>query len=290
MMQFIKIIILFSTLILCASCKESKGKYHLKKKGTFEHIDFLSINNENDIKLKKYDYLYENIILEDSSFSIVLVDLNQNNQFNDSEDLVFIDTAININCELNNINFTNLIKANKLFSIDNKTFSIQSILKRNNFYEIELIKENIKIEEIPIQNRMISKLPENLFYENINNEKINILNNQKKFIYIEFWSTSCSPCIELIPEIKKLNDKYSDIIEIHSIAVLNNYNTRDKAFKFVKKNKDFSWNIGFSNTILESQLRFGRLPMGYLFDSEGNLLIFNATPQKIENFLSEAKS
>ena len=46
----------------------------------------------------------------------------------------------------------------------------------------------------------------------------------------------------------------------------------------------FSWNIGFSNTNLESHLRFGKLPIGYLFDNEGNLLIFNTTPQKIENF------
>ena len=137
---------------------------------------------------------------------------------------------------------------------------------------------------------MISKLPENAFYENINNEKVNILNTSKKFSYIEFWSTSCSSCIELIPEIKKLNDKYSNVIEIHSIAVLNNRNTKEQVYKFVEKSKNFSWNIGFSNTNLESHLRFGRLPMGYLFDNEGNLLIFNATPQKIEKFLLSNRS
>ncbi|WP_448606139.1 TlpA family protein disulfide reductase [Paenimyroides ceti] len=280
-----KKIFFFILLVFFSSCKENK-KHLLTKKSTYEHIDFSSTKDEDSLELKEYDYFYGNIVLDDSPFSIILVDFNQNNQFNDCEDIILIDTPINTdNTELNNINFTNYIKSNKLFSIDDKVFSIKSILKKNSFYEIELSKENVEIDVVPIQNRMISKLPEIISYENINNDKVNILNKNKKFIYIEFWSTSCSPCLELLPKIKNLNDQHSELIEVHSIAVINNRNTKEQIYTFLNENKDLSWNFGFSNNTLESKLRFGRLPMGYLFDTNGNLLIFDATPQKIENFL-----
>jgi len=290
--DFPKTTALFLILISTVSCKETTtGKYLLTKKGVFENIDFrsLSSNVEGDLKLTDYHYFYENINLDGSDFSIVLVDYNQNNEFNDSDDVIKINVPISSNTDLNNLNFTNSIEANKLFSIDTTVFSINSIDKKGTFYEIEINKENLKIDDVPIQNRMISKLPGNLSYEDTNNKKVDILNENKKFIYIEFWSTSCSPCLELIPEIKNLNDQYSDVIEIHSIAVLNNRNTREQIYEFLKSNKELSWNVGFTNKNLESQLRFGGLPMGYFFDNKGNLLIFNATPQKIEEFLSKNK-
>lgn len=277
-------------LISTISCKKSiTNEYILSKKSVFEHIDFLSLDIETDMNLKRYDYLYDNINLDGSDFSLVLIDYNQNNNFNDNDDLIIINAPIISNNDLNNLNFTNTIEINKLFSIDSTVFSINDIDKKCEFYTIKIKKENLKIDDVPFQNRMISKLPKNLFYHSISNEKINILNDQKKFIYIEFWSTSCSPCIELIPEIEKLNNRYPDVIDIHSISVLNNRNTKEQVYKFVEENKEFSWNIGFSNKILESRLRVGGVPMGYLFDSKGNLLIFNATPQKIEKFLSENK-
>ena len=272
--KFVKKIFWLFILVLCISCKENKNKFLLSKKGIFEHIDFssLSVNSDSEIELIDYSYIYENINLGNSEFSIVLIDFDQNNKYNDSVDLILINPPIHSNIELNNLNFTNFIEANKLFSIDDIIFSIKSITHTQNFYEIEINKENLTLDDVSIQNRMVSKIDENIFYEDINNKKINLLTGNKKFIYIEFWSTSCSACLELIPQIRNLNNQYSDIIDIHSIAVLNNYNTKEQVFEFIKKNRNFSWNIGFSNENLESKLRFGRLPIGYFFDNKGNLL------------------
>src|SRR5690554_2999978 len=258
--KFVKKIFWLFILVLCISCKENKNKFLLSKKEKFEHIDFssLSVNSDSEIELIDYSYIYENINLGNSEFSIVLIDFDQNNKYNDSVDLILINPPIHSNIELNNLNFTNFIEANKLFSIDDIIFSIKSITHTQNFYEIEINKENLTLDDVSIQNRMVSKIDENIFYEDINNKKINLLTGNKKFIYIEFWSTSCSACLELIPQIRNLNNQYSDIIDIHSIAVLNNYNTKEQVFEFIKKNRNFSWNIGFSNENLESKLRFGR--------------------------------
>ena len=48
----------------------------------------------------------------------------------------------------------------------------------------------------------------------LNNETINLENYQGKKILLNFWATWCKPCVEEMPSIKKIIEKYPEIVII----------------------------------------------------------------------------
>jgi len=58
------------------------------------------------------------------------------------------------------------------------------------------------------------------FDQNINKE---VLKN--KPVILEFWASWCAPCLEILPHINSLSEKYSDDITFLSV---NSYDTKEK--------------------------------------------------------------
>jgi thiol-disulfide isomerase/thioredoxin len=68
-----------------------------------------------------------------------------------------------------------------------------------------------------------------------------ILTN-KKYILLDFWGTWCTPCKELTPELKNINNKLGDSIQIISIAYDKNL---DQVKKYIQDN-DMNWDHLYS--------------------------------------------
>jgi len=68
-----------------------------------------------------------------------------------------------------------------------------------------------------------------------------ILTN-KKYILLDFWGTWCTPCKELTPELKKINNELGDSIQLISIAYDKNL---DQVKKYIQDN-DMYWDHLYS--------------------------------------------
>ena len=111
------------------------------------------------------------------------------------------------------------------------------------------------------------KAPELKFTEWIGNPKGNAI-LQNKPIILEFWATWCSGCIDAIPHMNQLTEKYSDKISFISV---NSYETKSKVEKFLEKTKMESYNAMDSNKYLKEALKIQTIPATVLIDNKGNL-------------------
>lgn len=113
---------------------------------------------------------------------------------------------------------------------------LELIVKRSKYIENNLYIETFKTLDYIIQNtkcgislskeiekktEMFEKLPKVLKknqvilnVNSLNNETINLENYQGKKILLNFWATWCKPCVEEMPSIKKIIEKYPEIVII----------------------------------------------------------------------------
>ena len=133
------------------------------------------------------------------------------------------------------------------------------------------------------------KAPELRFTEWINNPKGDTV-FKNKHILLDFWATWCSACIEDIPHLNQLTEKYSNNIAFISI---NSYDTKLKIEQFLKKKKMRSFQVMDSNQYLKEALNIQTIPAIVLIDNKGNLrwkgYASDLTEKLINTFLEENK-
>lgn len=278
--------IAFLTLFILISCNQKqKNELEFKKEAK---INFISYDSEDLLKseiiYKDYNSLNARFKVENNEISLFLIDSNDNNIFNDSTDILFISP----NCHEfpKNINFHNKLglKKSRLFSNNGYSFSIENIEKTKIGYKAEFHKLDSSYT-IPNENKMLDKLP-SLNFKNMDNFTINFneFKNKNKLIYVEFWATWCTPCIEMIPEIKKLHSEYSDEIEIINIHAERAVDLK-KINNYIEK-YEMNWINGISTIEINNNFNFGAYPKGFLFNQNGDLLIYDASPILIKEYIN----
>jgi len=101
-----------------------------------------------------------------------------------------------------------------------------------------------------------------------------LTNDENKLYLLDFWGIWCKPCVELIPEIKLLNDKYKDKLKIISIAVDNKMEiAKYENFVFINK---MNWNQvylknGFKSELID-RLKINFYPTTILINRFGKIL------------------
>ena len=105
-------------------------------------------------------------------------------------------------------------------------------------------------------------------------EKFSVIGNKGKIVIINFWYTSCTPCVQELPHFDELYKKYSDdvvVIAIHEATIYNS--NPDDVKKFIDSQfKDFTILFGYDD--VESQyysILGGKQawPMTIIVDQEG---------------------
>lgn len=110
--------------------------------------------------------------------------------------------------------------------------------------------------------------------KNLVDGKIRGLQNIKSdFILLDFWGTWCKPCIELTPQIKNFQKKYSNRLQIISIAFEND---TLKVVKYLKKNKinwiNFIVNTENNKNNLINKFQIDTYPTFILIDKERKII------------------
>lgn len=106
---------------------------------------------------------------------------------------------------------------------------------------------------------------------------------------IEFWATWCPPCLESIPHLASMQEKYKkDGLIVVGISIDENMQT---VVDFVAKNKAMKYNVGFDKDGIASGKYFspesgGGIPVAFLIDKTG-AVVWSGHPLEIEKTLDE---
>jgi hypothetical protein len=181
-----------NNLLHCLELKLSKEQNEnaLKRRNNFSKTDFKTINQNNDLKIKTFDNVYNNIIRNDLGYKTFQISDRNKNSIN-KEDL-----KINFNEESKN-NERSIIKEveiirekkendNRSYSKDNKINKRNIIIdcnKNKNQDIIEILEYNNKMTNITQEKTNINKMRKGLIYSILNNNKENdCLNISQKII------------------------------------------------------------------------------------------------------------
>ena len=93
----------------------------------------------------------------------------------------------------------------------------------------EYLNEEMRAEKL-IEEKLIGKTLEFQTLNFLNSKEKNKLDKDKP-TFVNFWFTSCPPCIEEMPALNELKEKYKDRINFVSIT----FDTKEKVEKFLKK-------------------------------------------------------
>lgn len=123
----------------------------------------------------------------------------------------------------------------------------------------------------------------------INNNKIESSKLRGRYVLIQFWASWCIPCIEEIPDLKKINDRYNDsTLTIISFSIDKN----EPAFRKAIEKHAMDWPQVFGDTRLYNSLAHVPIPQLYLIDPQGRTIynsvnIFDADLTLLKKLISE---
>ena len=119
-------------------------------------------------------------------------------------------------------------------------------------------------------------------FQNKNGKIISLSDFKGKYVYLNFWASWCSSCIQEMAVILELKKLYGDKIEFVSISV---DKKPDLMRKFLLKNPRFDWIFLYGSNVrmLKEEYNVLTVPTYYLIDPKGNVLKSPAQkPQYIE--------
>ncbi|WP_437373367.1 TlpA family protein disulfide reductase [Maribacter litoralis] len=110
---------------------------------------------------------------------------------------------------------------------------------------------------------------------------------KSKYILIDFWFSSCKPCIETFPKLKRLQKKYGEKrFEIVSISIDRTQNV-EKWQNSITKLK-LNWKHYLDENGVEARKdRINKFPTTFLLENNGNIIYKNITIDKLEIYLNK---
>ncbi len=135
----------------------------------------------------------------------------------------------------------------------------------------------------------IGKPAPNFYFQDKNGKNVSLSDFKGKYVYVNFWTSWCSSCIQemmMIPELKK---QYGSKIVFVSISV----DKKPEAMKnFLMKNPKLDWTFLYCDNYKKAKEEFNVLtvPTYFLIDTKGNVLKSPADkPQDIEPTFNQIK-
>jgi peroxiredoxin len=124
---------------------------------------------------------------------------------------------------------------------------------------------------------MESKAP-NFEGQKFNGEEFELYEQKADYIFIDFWATWCSPCVEDLQYIQKLTEKTSNKLVVIGI---NRDLNRGKAKAFIEKEGYDFINIYDSTGRIAGKYNVESLPKNYLLNKDRQVIEQNIHGQKI---------
>ncbi len=100
--------------------------------------------------------------------------------------------------------------------------------------------------------------------------KISLEQFKGKVVLLDFWASWCGPCVEGIPGLKALAEKYKN--DDFILVSISYDHTRDTWKNFVKNN-NMTWQQAFDgNGVVKNLYDVTGIPWAYLIDQDGKII------------------
>lgn len=156
----------------------------------------------------------------------------------------------------------------------------------------EMINDHItwKNEQEELVQRLANKSLHNLTTTAINGSSWSFSNHVGKVILVDFWATWCGPCVQAMPEMKKIYDKYSSYEDFIMVGVsldedaeeLLGYCTSNSILWTQLFEDDMVW----SNSVAQV-FEVDGIPSVGIVDRSGNIIAANLHGREIYRKLDE---
>ena len=122
--------------------------------------------------------------------------------------------------------------------------------------------------QLPSDKDTLFKLPKFSAFT-INDTRIHSYQYKDKILIIDFWATWCPPCVREIPHFIKLQQKYTDKIQILGLAV----NDEPEKVKNFSINKGINYPVIMADTLLVDQFQSIKgLPTTFIVNTNLNVI------------------
>ncbi len=125
--------------------------------------------------------------------------------------------------------------------------------------------------------------------------KETVLKNRGKVVVVDFWSTTCIPCIKNFPHLMQLREKFGpDGLVVISVSL----DKAEKKGRVLERLRDFKANV--TNLILDEpqalvaeKLRIVQIPSVYVFNRQGHWVHFSSdegdgvSPEAVEKLVRQ---
>lgn len=241
-------------------------------------IDITALTNENtigDLNLKVAKTKFA-----DENFTLILLDKNGNGKHND----------YNIDLLALAPNNWSVLNARRFLDLNFFPFQVNnSINIYKQFNTVIDINEDIvtvsKSTPSDTFHTFPYRIPE-LVRTTINETGLDFreLTKHNKLIFFEFWGTWCKPCVEQIPDLIDLNEKFDDKLLI--VGINSNDDLLDLKSYVTKRNMNWI-QIQMDEELSKSFGEVFTFPLGILFDQYGKLISYGIKPKDIIKVLDK---
>lgn len=134
---------------------------------------------------------------------------------------------------------------------------------------------------------MIGKPAPNFSETDIDGNPISLKDYHGKVVLLDFWTTTCGPCIAEMPNMKKVYDAYEDV-GFDVIGV--NIDTHEADLHEFLKVCDLPWRqiFGGQDSPLKKLYRVRGVPSPWLMDKAGNVISYQARGAALKKLVAEA--
>lgn len=149
------------------------------------------------------------------------------------------------------------------------------------------LSENLALKQIEKPLRKEIQFP-SVNLQPMTGEDFSINQFENKFVVINWWATWCKPCIEEIPGLNGIAEKYSNNENVRFIAITDD--PKSRVLNFLKAN-DFNYEMTFATE--EVRTLFGNTyPVNLIIDPMGKITYLSKgahgnTPNEIESSLKQ---
>ncbi|MFD2599067.1 thioredoxin-like domain-containing protein [Sphingobacterium corticis] len=122
----------------------------------------------------------------------------------------------------------------------------------------------------------------------ISGEKISFRDFKGQYVIIDFWATWCQPCMEDMPKLVDIYEKYQDSLEVISVSLDRDINLCRETIEKANMNWRQICSGDASRGVLPLMFNVDAVPRAIIFDKNQNLIYDSSTSEvKFHDFLED---